>query len=259
MKEKIFKFLGAHWWLGIGGIATIVMLVITAVSCVRKTPPSLGDESDPAQSSLGDESDPAQLEINEILSEDNGLTFFEISTSSESIFLPDINNITKLNIDNKFLDKQYAEAYSRVKEIYEDAKLRRFSIFVYPFVIIDVRKISIYFNFYSEWANKECVFVFRDDIQKIEHIPPDKVIRFDYLKKELIELPWKKSPNWQKFLDKVYQRMIPLTPNQLSYYHLYSNYDDTWGVDFNDGLTGLEKKFKWDGQNLDEQGIVEVY
>ena len=68
-------------------------------------------------------------------------------------------------------------------------------------------------------------------------------------------MPWKKSPDWLKFLKRVYSKIGPLSINPRSAYSL-SAYPDYWTAFFEDGVSGNEYTYQWEGNSLDEKSII---
>jgi len=174
--------------------------------------------------------------------------------SQGSALLPDSAQMTRLSVDEGFLDEIYEQAHRKAIDIYHDAQLSCFTIQVWPFMI---PKVNIYLDFYSKWADKSCTFVYSDRVQRVKHSPPDKPPKFDSDKEVFTTLPWKKNPQWKQFLDRVYVRIGPFATALGTSYHLHADptRNTNWWIKFNDDFTGKEYSFSWDGKGLDENSI----
>lgn len=171
--------------------------------------------------------------------------------------LPDITEITKLRIDNNFLDQLYEEARSKAVCTYNDAKLSQFSIQAFPFDKLPA--VNIYFDFYSKWANKICEFQYSDRTSNLKHYTPNKRARSEFQKGVFKDLPWKTSPHFLQSLSKIYDKIKPLPSVEgTTYIFFKSATGKHWNIVFEDGLTGNEYSFKWDGLGLDETNIEQV-
>jgi hypothetical protein len=173
-----------------------------------------------------------------------------------SPLLPDITKITRLNIDDRLLDQIYEEVHRRAINIYHDAQLSYFTIQVFPFQLSGT-SVNIYLNFYSKWADKICKFAYHDPSGQLDHMPPDKRPTFDSFKRSFTTLPWKESPQWMEFLNRVYAKIGPLSSASGTFYHLSAepNQKIRWTVSFEDGFSGNEYSFRWNGKGLDENSI----
>ena len=188
-------------------------------------------------------------------------TSFSIEKKNQSsVLLPDRNEITKLNITDGLLDQIYEQAQTQAITMYYDAQLSSFTIQVFPFQDVGA-SVNIYFSFYSKWVNKTCTFRYSDFQPQVEHTLPDKRARSDYDKQIFNTLPWRESPQWLQFLGRVYVRIKPIPPAKSTCYHLnaraYSK-NTPWRVTFEDGFSGNEYVFEWDGKGLDENSIKQV-
>jgi hypothetical protein len=170
-----------------------------------------------------------------------------------SPLLPDTTKITKLEIDDKFLDKTYEEARSKAVNVYDDAGLSHFSVQVFPFK--DNPMVCVYFDFYSKWANRICSFQYSDLSSKLTHCLPNKLART--AEREVFkDLPWKTSPHFLQVLSKVYDRIKPLSSVKDTHYILFvTAFQEHWTIKFEDGLNGNEYWFDWDGKGLNENSI----
>jgi hypothetical protein len=173
-----------------------------------------------------------------------------------SALLPDNSEITRLNIDDRLLDQIYKQAGSAAINIYHDAKLSHFTIQVFPFEK-NGPSVNIYFDFYSKWADKTSKFVYNDSSQQVRHFTPDKRPTSDYSRETFTTLPWEKSPQWMQFLDRAYARIKPLSSVEETCY--YFSASPTQGIGlramFDDGFSGNEYVFAWDGKGLDGNSI----
>ena len=187
-------------------------------------------------------------------------TTIEEKKSQKSVLLPDTQDITKLNIDDNLLDQIYEQAHTQAINTYHDAKLSIFTIQVFPFQRIGAN-VTIYLDFYSKWADKTCTFRYSDFQPQVEHSTPDKRAKSDYDRKVFENMPWKESPQWMQFLKRVYVKITPISPSTKTYYHLtaraYSQ-EAPWKVTFEDGFSGEEHPYVWNGKGLDEDSIKRV-
>jgi hypothetical protein len=187
-------------------------------------------------------------------------TQLEITPSKEtemqkSELLPDNSKITKLNIDNRLLDEIYEQAHRQAVEIYPDAQLSRLSIQVFPFQ--KTGKVTIYLYFYSKWADKASCFRYPDTSLQVEHSTPDRPAKDDYEREILTTLPWKVSPQWMQFLDRVYAKIGPFASAIGTNYHLMA-FPTYWHLEFDDGFSGNIYKFEWDGRGLDKNSVRQL-
>jgi len=173
-----------------------------------------------------------------------------------SPLLPDITKITRLNINDRLLDQIYEEAHRRAINVYHDAQLSHFTIQVLPFQL-SRPSVNIYLIFYSKWAGKVCEFAYHDSSGQLDHMPPDKRPIIDSYKRSFTTLPWKESPQWMEFLNRVYAKIGPLSSASQTCYHLSAepNQKIRWAAHFEDGFSGNEYSFRWNGKGLDENSI----
>ena len=178
-------------------------------------------------------------------------------TPIDQPLLPDkmLNVIGKVN--NGLLDVIYEQAHREAITIYHDAQLSGFTIQVFPFVEGD--RVNVYLDFYSKWANKKCSFVSYECAQQVKHLSPDKRAFRDYQRRVYAVLPWKESPQWMQFIHRAYTRIEPLTPDEKTTYHLlaYQNANIIWRLFFEDGFSGREHRFEWDGKGFDESNMTQ--
>jgi hypothetical protein len=175
--------------------------------------------------------------------------------STGSLLLPDTTDITKLGIDNNFLDKIYEEARSKAVNTYNDARLSYFAIQVFPFE--KARSfVCVYFDFYSKWAGRICSFQYSDLSSTLRHSMPNKPATTDYQKGLFGQLPWKTNPRYLELLRRCYDRIKPLPSVEGTNYLLFVNgSQEHWSLKFEDGLNGNEYWFDWDGKGLDESNV----
>jgi hypothetical protein len=184
----------------------------------------------------------------------------ELTSVNQLAPLPNEAQITKLNIDNSLLDEIYEQAQRKAIDIFHDARFSYFTIQVHPYEKLGHANICL--TFYSQWANKLCEFVSYDRNQQAKHVPPDKRAIGILGKQAFITIPWKESPQWLQFIERAYARIEPLTPARNTRYHLsaYLSSDVLgWSLGFEDGFSGREHRFTWNGKGFDEGSIVQVY
>lgn len=177
----------------------------------------------------------------------------------KSALLPENANITKLNIDDNLLDSIYEQAHRKAIDIYHDAQLSGFTIQVFPFREAG-SKVTIYLDFYSKWADKICVFRYSDIFPQVEHGPPDKRPKSDSRREVFTTLPWKKSPQWKRFLNRVFAKIGPFAPASRTMYHLraHPSKKTYWSLSFDDGFSGNEYSFEWNGRGLDKNSVKQL-
>jgi hypothetical protein len=172
-----------------------------------------------------------------------------------SPLLPDTTEVTKLEMDDVLLDKIYEQARSEAVKTYDDAGLSSFSIQVYPFES-GRPSVYIYFVFYSKWANKICDFQYSDLTSSLKHYTPDKRAKTDVYRRVFSTLPWKTSPQFLRALKLAYDKIKPLpSVKGTSYLFFRLASQDHWSLKFEDGTSGEEYSFSWNGQGLDENSI----
>jgi len=171
----------------------------------------------------------------------------------KSELLPDSRHITKLNIDDNLLDRIYEQAHRTAIDLYHDAQLSHFTIQVYPYT--KPPSVNIYLDFYSKWANKICKFQYVGLRDELRHTTPDKSARTSSEKNVFDALPWKASPQWMQFLHRAYVKIRPLPSVEGTRYHLLADPSISWSLCFDDGLSGKEYRFEWDGKGLGESSI----
>jgi hypothetical protein len=163
----------------------------------------------------------------------------------------------KLSISNDFLDELYDQARNQAVNIHHDAKLLCFTIQVFPFQILGSR-VNIYFTFYSKTADKVSKFALDETIGRIEHSPPIRARKKDFPNDVFTKLPWRKSPNWQDFLDRVYELENPIHEASGSNYHLRAvpyNNKYAWSLEYVDFSGGDDFSYEWTGKGIDSKNI----
>lgn len=176
----------------------------------------------------------------------------------KNALLPDDVKITELNVDNSLLDEVHEKAHRKAINIYHDAQLSRFCIQVHPFQEVGER-VNIYLDFYSKWADRTCDFVYHESSRQVKHLPPNRRPTDDYDRGVFTTLPWKKSPQWLRFLKRVSVRIPPLPVTTGTNYHLsaLSSPSTYWSVTFDDQFSGDKYSFEWSGKGLDKNNIKE--
>jgi len=173
--------------------------------------------------------------------------------------LVDSAQITKLNVDDNLLDQIYEQAHREVINIYHDAQLSWFCIQVFPFG--ERNRVNIYLDFYAKWANKVCKFASNDCVRQVKHLSPDKRPFLGQGREVFTVLPWKEFPQWMQFIERAYAKIEPLTPAKGTLYQLmaYPTIDMRWRLSFEDGFSGTEHAFTWNGKGFDESSITQLY
>jgi len=186
--------------------------------------------------------------------------FVWVKKNQKSALLPDNTEITKLNIDDSLLDEIYEKAQREAIKIYRDAQLSGFSVQVLPFGKAGRPIVNVYYDFYSKWADRICHFQFSELSHSLKHYLPNKRPIADLDTEAFANLPWKTSPHWMQFLSRSYDRIKPLPPVEDTCYNLYAKptQQTYWIAVFQNGLSGDEHSFEWDGRRLDENGIKQL-
>lgn len=169
--------------------------------------------------------------------------------------------ITGLNIDSDLLDDVYEQAQRKAIDIYHDAQL---SGFIVQFILFEdnARTVNIWLDFYSKWANKKCEFVCDVSDRRVKHSLPDKRPMVISDMEVFTTLPWKENPQWVQFIERAYAKIGPLTPVRGTKYHLSAHQNSSrgvyWTITFEDGFTGAELVFDWNGKGFDENSIKQT-
>ena len=179
--------------------------------------------------------------------------------TKKTLLLPDKPDITKLDISNYLFDQIYEQARAQALVSYPDAQLAHLTIQIFPFHEVG-RRVNIYLDFYSKWANKRCKFRFSEDEQQVIHAPPDRPVREDSHKNIFETMPWRKNPQWIQFLNRVYAKIGPFASATGTIYHLSANPPEgnywDWSLSFDDCFAGREYRFGWNGKDVeDDQNI----
>lgn len=260
--KKFKEFLEKRWWQGVGGIAGLVALVVLAVLQFRGIVHISGLAVSIAVNIIlaialalvavrATRWKRKYERVSGKLEEIKGLVEEQREAMEEQreamrrkrVFLPDPNNVSKLNIDNDLLNELYGQAYSRAVSKYHDAKLSSLTILVYPY---KDDRVSIHFNFYSQWAGRQCTLMIGeigDMRESLPNKPTEGEATFE-------ELPWVRDPNWPQFLKKSCEKVGPLPPAPGSDCFLLAEAGGNfrWRVAFEDGVTGKVFWLRWDGK-----------
>ena len=163
----------------------------------------------------------------------------------QRVLLPDLNYICRLNIDNVLLTELYSQAHGLATTRFHDSKLNSLHIIVRPY---HEDRVSIIFGFYSQWGNRKCTCIV-SEIRDITESLPSKPAEFEAT---FDELPWLRDPDWLEFLKKSCEKVGPLSQADWTMYHLstyaWASQEKLWHVSFEDGGTGKEFGFSWDGK-----------
>lgn len=163
------------------------------------------------------------------------------------VLLPDPDYIWKLNIGNDLLTQLYGEAHGLAMTDFQDAKLSRLSILVYPYQEND--RASIIFSFYSKWADRECACLV-SEARNMRKTVPSYPATNELSRVIFDEPPWLRFPNWSQFVRKACEKAGPLSPAYWTGYHVsvMAFRKIPWDISFEDGVTGREVVFSWDGK-----------
>lgn len=229
------KFLEKEWWLGVQGILTIIVIILAVIIPIVIVPRFAGVEKPEDIITPAPEQIPAP-EQQEVVYE-----------YQSPFFLPDENEKWRLNIDNSLLTDLYDKAHGLAVTQFQDAKLSGIIIFVCPYRTWG--KVTIYFEFYSQWADRTCNYMFCDAIS-ITEIKAGKVVELDLPRVTFDELPWLRCPEWPQALRKACEKAGPLSASENSFYALgaYGRNEPEWSIIFEDGITGDEFNFTWNCQ-----------
>jgi hypothetical protein len=258
------EFLEKRWWQGIGGIAGIAALVFVVLQFLGIVHIS-GIAVSIALNIIfatvlvvlivwGTKWKRKYQRVSSRLEETKGLVEKQMegikgleetlkeAKKRKRVLLPDPNNISRLNVDNDLLNELYGQAYGGAVSKYHDAKLSGFAILVYPY---SDDRVSIHFEFHSQWAGRKCTFMIGEIGDMKESLPNEPVEReatFD-------ELPWIQNPNWPQFLKKSCEKVGPLPSAPQTNYILSADAyrERQWRLLSKDGVTGKMSDFDWDG------------
>jgi hypothetical protein len=169
----------------------------------------------------------------------------------------EIDDFASLNITDEHLTRLYTQARTQAIEKYPDAELSVFYLNVTPYRKIG-SKILLSFDFHSKQCGRTCSFYCASRYSDVTYSPPDRVEDKDAT---FTGLPWKESPHWLQLLRYCYKNIGPLTAAEKTSYQLYVSpwaYDRVvWSLNFEDGLSGQEYHFDWNGKGIDEENIVQ--
>ena len=256
--KKFKEFLEKRWWQGVGGIAGLVALVVLAVLQFRGIVHISGLAVSIAVNIIlaialalvavrATRWKRKYERVSSRLEEIEGLVEKQKEARKRKrVLLPDPNYIGRLNIDNTLLTELYGQAQGRAITKFHDAKLRDVAILVSPYQEGEDR-VSLHFGFYSQWADRGCTYIV-SEMSDIRESHPDKLEKWE--RATFDELPWLKDPNWPQFLKKSCEKVEPLSPAYWTNYQISAMVwrKPPWSVTFEDGLTGKESSFLWDGK-----------
>jgi hypothetical protein len=157
-------------------------------------------------------------------------------------------DITNISIDNALLTSLYGQSIGLALVKYDDAKLQSFSFVYHPYPYPS--NYSIFFNFYSAWADRICEYSsYNGGTVQISELWPDVQANNDLERVTFEELPWLQNPDWLRFLRKSSQKVGPLSPLGTTYYVVATEaYEKRWSVTFYDGASGNNYRFTWNGE-----------
>ena len=218
------EFLEKRWWMGVAAIAAIIMLVFAGLQLVPT------EKREDIVTPL-----PEREEAVELVPE------------RQRIFLPNKNEIWRLNIDNSLLTELYGKAHGLAIAAFQDAKLARMSIVVHPHR--KGHRVGIFFIFYSQWADRICTYC-EFESSDMREVTPSEPARNEHDRITFDELPWLRDPEWPQFLRKASEKASPLSPVERTYYVLSASaaYHPQWSIAFYDGVSGNEFAFDWEGE-----------
>jgi len=241
------EFLEKRWWQGIGGIAGVMALVLVILQFRGIVHISALTVSIAVNIILAIAL--ALVAVRAISwkhkyeAASNRLKEKKETLKRQRVLLPDPNNVGQLNIDNAFLNERYGQAYARAVNKYHDAKLSSFAISVNPHWD---DKVSLHFDFYSQWARRECTFIISEIGDMRESLPDRPKVAgatFD-------ELPWIRDPSWPQTFKKSCEKVGPLSPARWTNYMFWAKAGEgsPWTISFEDGVTGEESYLHWGGE-----------
>lgn len=234
--KDIKEFFEKRWWLGVGALVAIALLVVAVLPlvCAEKPEGTVTPIPEPQEESVTPAPEPQEETV-------------ELVPERQRVFLPNENEIWRLNVDNSLLTELYGKAHGLAINKFQDAKLARMSIVVHPHRTGN--RVGIIFTFYSQWADRRCQYR-ESEASDMAELKPSEPAKDDYDRSTFDELPWLRDPEWPQFLRKTSEKAGPLSPNERTYYVLsaYSAFDQQWSIWFYDGVTGNEFRFDWDGK-----------
>lgn len=198
------------------------------------------------------------LEINQLTVEKK-TEKYSVASDRKIILLPDVNEIMKLTISESFIDGLFEQARTQAVKIHQDTELSSFSIQVFPYSKTG-SLVTIYFDFYSKWADKIATFRVSEKCPEVTFSPPLKVNKKDHSVSVFDKLPWKESPHWLDFMGRVFEKRKPFHPSLGTNYQLSAyTWDEVfpWRLIVQDDFNGTNFTYKWDGKGLDDKSIVE--
>jgi hypothetical protein len=226
--RRITGYLGKKWWQGVAGLVGIVLVILTVVVILQST--DCGKQPELPQPPPSEE----QLQTS------------QPSSSEEQ---PELISITDMGIDNALLDRLYSQAIAFAMDDYDDAELSNLSISIYPHQRY-LNKCTIYFDFYSKWADRVCCYA--SDGETIEPCPlgADLSADSDFERVTFKELPWVQNPDWPRFVEKSSQKVGPLSVADMTHCLIWTSaYINGWVARFFDGKSGKSYSFTWDGKD----------
>jgi hypothetical protein len=253
--KNLKEFLEKRWWQGVGGIAALIAIVIAILQWQ-----GIVNISGLALSITLNIILAIALAVVAVLARRWKRRGEQLSSRLEEVagvverqkeamkpkrvLLPDPNCIWKLNIDNVLLNELYGQAYGHAVDKYHDAKLSGLAILVHPY--FEDTRVSIHFEFYSQWAQRQCTLIIHEIGDMTESVPSKPEATAEIFE----ELPWIRDPNWPQFLRQSCEKVGPLSPALWTHYTLsaYAREEDRWSITFEDGVTGKEFWFYWDGK-----------
>ena len=223
--KEIKEFFEKRWWLGVGALVAIALLVVAVLQFVDTEKP---------EETVTPIPEPQEETV-------------ELVPERQRVFLPNENEIWRLNIDNSLLTELYGEAHGLAITKFQDAKLARMGIVVQPYDKFS--RVGIIFTFYSQWADRICKYL-ESETSDMAEFKPSKPATSEYDRITFDELPWLRDPEWPQFLRKASEKAGPLSPDERTYYVLAAcaAFDPQWSISFYDGVTGNEFRFDWDGK-----------
>lgn len=234
--KEIKEFLEKRWWVGVAAIVAIALLVVAVLPfvCAEKPEGTVTPIPEPQEETVTPAPEPQEETV-------------ELVPERQRVFLPNKNEIWRLNVDNSLLTELYGEAHGLAITKFQDAKLARMSIVVHPYWTGS--RVGIIFTFYSQWADRICKYR-ESEASDMAELKPSKPAEYEYERITFDEQPWLRDPEWPQFVRKAYEKAGPLTPDEQTYYILsaFAAFDPQWSIGFYDGFTGNKFEFDWDGK-----------